>query len=208
MKYLSVDGEYESLKVIEKSKFITHSAHVESEEEARAFIQKISKRYSDATHNCYAFICDTLGNLLRFSDDGEPQGTAGMPMLEVLKAKNLRQTAVVVTRYFGGIKLGAGGLVRAYSSSVAENLAAAKMVEYQPCVKSLYIVGYSFVDVVMRYIGSRNCTLISTDYGQEVSFYIAIRCEDELSFNSDLVNLLNGKINVIREEEYMFPFPI
>ena len=96
-KYLSVSCGLITQKVIEKSKFITTSRHVESEEEARAFIAEISKKYSDATHNCYAYIPDIQGNIPRFSDDGEPQGTAGMPMLEVLKNKNLVQTAVVVT---------------------------------------------------------------------------------------------------------------
>ena len=120
--YLSVSGEVVTVKIIEKSRFITTSRHVEGEEQAKAFIEETSAKYSDATHNCYAYICDKYGNFLRFSDNGEPQGTAGMPMLEVIKNKKLFETAVVVTRYFGGIKLGAGGLVRAYSGCVAENL--------------------------------------------------------------------------------------
>ena len=89
MSYLSVSGECVTRKTIEKSKFITTSRHVESEEEAVSFIAEISKKYSDATHNCYAYIADTAGNFLRFSDNGEPQGTAGMPMLEVLKSNKL-----------------------------------------------------------------------------------------------------------------------
>ena len=124
-KYLSVTGECVTEKVIEKSRFITTSRHVESEEEARAFISEINARFSDATHNCYAYIPDITGNSPRFSDDGEPQGTAGIPMLEVIKNKKLVQTAVVVTRYFGGVKLGAGGLVRAYAGCVADNLESA-----------------------------------------------------------------------------------
>ena len=107
MNYLSVNGCTETVRIIEKSRFITTSAHVCSEEEAKAFIAEVSAKYSDATHNCFAYICDNLGNFLRFSDDGEPQGTAGMPILELLKNKKLYETAVVVTRYFGGIKLGA-----------------------------------------------------------------------------------------------------
>ena len=111
--YLSLVGGNITQKVIEKSKFITTSRHVEGEEEARAFISSVAEKYKDATHNCYAYIADSLGNFPRFSDDGEPQGTAGMPMLEAIKNSGLYETAVVVTRYFGGIKLGAGGLVRA-----------------------------------------------------------------------------------------------
>ena len=115
----TVYTRHESEKVIEKSRFLTYSTHVESEEEAKAFLAEIRKAHSLATHVCYAYIADKIGNLQRFSDDGEPQGTAGVPILEVLKAKKLFETAVAVVRYFGGIKLGAGGLVRAYSSSAA-----------------------------------------------------------------------------------------
>ena len=96
--------------------------HVESEEEVRAFLARVRTEFPDATHHCYAFVADTLGNLMRFSDDGEPQGTAGMPILDALRGKKLYQTAVVVTRYFGGVKLGAGGLVRAYSGAASECL--------------------------------------------------------------------------------------
>ena len=126
-KYTSVAGETVTEKIIEKSRFITTSRRVESEAAAKEYLSaEISKKYSDATHNCYAYICDRLGNFLRFSDDGEPQGTAGMPILEVIKSKRLSEVAVVVARYFGGIKLGAGGLLRAYSGCAAENLDMAK----------------------------------------------------------------------------------
>ena len=106
--YVTVDGEYEEVTVIEKSKFITHVKHVSSEEEARSFIERINKKYYDATHNCYAYIADKEGTVFRFSDDGEPQGTAGIPMLEAIKNGGVSEVTVAVTRYFGGIKLGAG----------------------------------------------------------------------------------------------------
>ena len=114
--YLSVYSAATYEKVIERSRFIANCAHVQDEEEAKAFVAKIRAEHSLATHNCYAFVADKTGNLMRFSDDGEPQGTAGMPILDVLKNKKLFETAVVVTRYFGGVKLGAGGLVRAYTA--------------------------------------------------------------------------------------------
>ena len=136
-KILTVYGENKSEKIIERSRFITYSKHVESEEEARAFLAEVRAEHSLATHVCYAFICDKLGNLCRFSDDGEPQGTAGMPILEVLKNKGLYQTAVAVVRYFGGVKLGAGGLVRAYSSSAAENLSGAEIRSVEVCSELL-----------------------------------------------------------------------
>ena len=206
--YLSVCGQCVTQKVIEKSRFITTSAHVEGEEQAKAFVASVAKRYADATHNCYAYICDAAGNFLRFSDDGEPQGTAGMPMLEVLKAKKLVQTAVVVTRYFGGIKLGAGGLVRAYSGSVAENLAGAVRVSYQPCAESQYIVDYPYIDAVNRFFGENDCMIIGVSYADRVIFSVAVKKEAEQAFDSALVNRLNGRVNIVKKREYLYPFSL
>ena len=111
--FLSVNGENISETVIERSKFITRVKRISGEDEAREFIESVRKKHSDATHNCYAYVASEDGNLMKFSDDGEPQGTAGMPMLDVLRNKKIMMTVAVVTRYFGGVKLGAGGLVRA-----------------------------------------------------------------------------------------------
>lgn len=207
-KYLSVIGECVTEKVIEKSRFITTSRHVESEDEAKLFIAEISKKYADATHNCYAYICDEKGNFLRFSDDGEPQGTAGMPMLEVLKTRKSMQTAVVVTRYFGGIKLGAGGLLRAYSGCVAENLDSAQKVSYELCAESQYTVDYPSVDVMLRFFGERNCQLIDTQYLNVVTFTVVVKKEIEGDFNASLINRLNGKVQIKKQKEYFFPFKI
>lgn len=207
-KYLSISGECVTQKVIEKSRFITTSKHVENEEEAKAFVERVSAKYCDATHNCYAYICDSLGNFLRFSDDGEPQGTAGMPILEAVKNKKLVQTAVVVTRYFGGIKLGAGGLVRAYSGCVAENLDAANKVLYEECAESLYIVDYSGVDTALRYFSECGADVINAEYLNEVIFTVAVKKSEEQKFNSELINRLNGRVKIKKEKEYFFPFKI
>ena len=123
--YLTVAGETEVRTEIKRSEFIATIAHVEDGESAEAFVKAVRKRFPDATHNCYAYISDERGNETRFSDDGEPGGTAGQPMLEVLKKRGLMRTAVVVTRYFGGIKLGAGGLVAAYTDGVSKAADAA-----------------------------------------------------------------------------------
>ncbi len=207
-KYLSVSGECKTQKIIEKSRFITTSRHVENDEEAKAFIAEISGTYSDATHNCYAYICDKAGNFMRFSDDGEPQGTAGMPMLEALKNNSLCETAVVVTRYFGGIKLGAGGLVRAYSGCVAENLAAAQKVLYQTCTELKITVDYSSADTAAHFFGERNANVINTGYLNEVIFTVAVKKEEEQEFVSALLNRLNGKVQTQKLREYFFPFKI
>ncbi len=208
MSYLSVSGECVTRKTIEKSKFITTSRHVESEEEAVSFIAEISKKYSDATHNCYAYIADTAGNFLRFSDNGEPQGTAGMPMLEVLKSNKLVQTAVVVTRYFGGIKLGAGGLVRAYSGSVAENVSATQKVLYEQCEESQYSVDYSAVDAVTRYFSENGADLINVEYSNEVYFTAAVKKDNAEQFEAGLINRLNGRVKIKKIREYYFPFKL
>ena len=133
--YLTVDGVTENTVEIKRSKFIATLSHVESGEDAEAFVRAVRKRYPDATHNWYAYIADERGNETRFSDDGEPGGTAGQPMLEVLRKKGIVKAAVVVTRYFGGIKLGAGGLVAAYTDSVTEVLDAAGIRRMTECAE-------------------------------------------------------------------------
>ena len=207
-QYLSVGGECRTQKIIEKSRFITTSLRVCGEDEAKAFIARITAEFPDATHNCYAYICDNLGNFLRFSDAGEPQGTAGMPMLEVLKSKKLYETAVVVTRYFGGIKLGAGGLLRAYSGCAAENLDAAQKVLFQQCVENKYIVDYSSVDTATRFFSERKCELLSTEYLNEVVFTAAIKKSEEEDFNARFLNRLNGRVKIQKVKEYFYPFKI
>lgn len=141
--YLTVDGVTENTVEIKRSKFIATLSHVESGEDAEAFVRAVRKRYPDATHNCYAYIADELGNEARFSDDGEPGGTAGQPMLEVLKKRGVVKAAVVVTRYFGGIKLGAGGLVAAYTDSVSEVLDAAGIRRMTECAEVTVECDYS-----------------------------------------------------------------
>ena len=202
----TVFARHESEKVIEKSRFLTYSAHVESEEEAKAFLSEIRSMHSMATHCCYAFIADKLGNLQRFSDDGEPQGTAGVPILEVLKNKKLYETAVAVVRYFGGIKLGAGGLVRAYSSSAAENLDGADIRVLQMCVEYEIEVEYPGVDSLQKFISTHTCSLLSSEYGAKVLFKVAIKKTDEEGFVAALVDYMQGRVETLRGEEYYSPF--
>ncbi len=202
----TVFARHESEKIIEKSRFLTYSAHVESEEEARAFVAEIRSKHSLATHVCFAFISDKTGNLQRFSDDGEPQGTAGVPILEVLKAKKLFETAVAVVRYFGGIKLGAGGLVRAYSSSAAENLDGADIRVLEMCSEYALTVDYTGVDSMQKYISSRTCSLLSTDYGEKVTFKIAVKKREEEGFCMELVDYMQGRVKIEKGVEYYAPF--
>ncbi len=204
--YRTVISRHESEKIIEKSRFLTYSAHVESEEEARAFLAEIRKAHSLATHVCYAFITDKAGNLQRFSDDGEPQGTAGVPILEVLKAKKLVETAVAIVRYFGGIKLGAGGLVRAYSSSASENLVGAEIRVMEVCKECKIEVDYTGVDGVQKYISTHTCSLLSTDYGEKVLYTVAVKKTELEGFIKDLIDYMQGRVRCEEGNEYYAPF--
>lgn len=134
-------------RVIEKSRFIAFAKHVESAEEAAEYVNSKRKKYFDATHNCYAYI---VGDKAKFSDDGEPQGTAGLPMYECIKNNNLDFICVVVTRYFGGVKLGAGGLVRAYSGAVSDVLKSAVKVEMRNCVRAYVTVEYNLLKTLRK----------------------------------------------------------
>ena len=195
---LTVFGRHQSEKVIERSRFLAYSEHVESEEEARAFLSEIRKEHSLATHCCYAFIADKAGNLQRFSDDGEPQGTAGMPILEVLKNKGLSETAVAV--------VGAGGLVRAYSSSASENLAGAAVGRLELCAELEITVDYPAVDAVQKFCSSHTCSLLSCDYAEKVRFLAAVKKQESEGFEKSLVDCLQGRVNVVRKREYYLPF--
>ena len=206
--YLSVYSAATYEKVIERSRFIAACAHAESEAEARAFVEEIRARHSLATHNCYAFVADKVGNLLRFSDDGEPQGTAGMPILEVLRNKKLFETAVVVTRYFGGIKLGAGGLVRAYSGTAAEALALADIREYTPCRELFFTVGYEHFDALKKFLSQNECTVKDTQYSDKVRVCAAVKAADAESFLSAARDFMAGRAAAEEGEEYLFPFPL
>lgn len=202
----TVYARCESEKIIERSRFLTYSAHVESEEEARAFLAEIRGKHSLATHVCYAFIADKIGNLQRFSDDGEPQGTAGVPILEVLKAKKLFETAVAVVRYFGGIKLGAGGLVRAYSSSAAENLDVADIRVLEMCREYFITVDYTGIDSVQKYLNGHACELLDTEYGEKVCFKVAVKKAAADGFIAELVDYMQGRVQTSAGAEYYAPF--
>ena len=166
--YTSVVGESVTEKVIEKSRFLTFVGHTEGEAEAKAFLARVRALHPLATHVCYGYIADKVGNEQRFSDDGEPQGTAGMPILGVLKAQKLFETTVAVVRYFGGIKLGAGGLTRAYAGSAAEGCEAAQKKTYTTGVELLLEVDYAEVNAVMRFLESE--IVLAREFGANAAF--------------------------------------
>ena len=201
-EYFTILGKSESEFIINRSRFITNAMHVTSMDEAREFIATISKKYSDATHNCYAFISDKLGLEMRFSDDGEPQGTAGQPILEVIKKKNLKEVAVVVTRYFGGIKLGAGGLVASYTEGAVTCLDNATIVKMIPCETYEVKVDYPTFSVVEKLLN--NCAIVlDTIYENEVTIKFGVPTSSTIL--SAIKNATSGKVEPIKTgEEYVY----
>lgn len=167
-EYVTIQGECVSETVIEKSHFIAAAVHIESAEQAVRFVEKKRKKYYDATHNCYAFVA---GDKAKFSDDGEPQGTAGMPIYECIKQNGLDFACVVVTRYFGGIKLGAGGLVRAYGGACAEVLKKATRLTMTDCTLAEVAVEYTFLKTLRKAL-SAYATEESSSYGDKVTLLL------------------------------------
>jgi len=202
--YLSVLGEMENETVIERSRFICKIRRVESEEDAKAFVEEVRKEHSTATHNCYAYVASEDGNIMKFSDDGEPQGTAGMPMLDVLRNRKIMMTACVVTRYFGGIKLGAGGLVRAYSGAVSACLNEAKIVSNELSSELKIEVSYELYPIFLKYIAGKKMKTLNSDFGGNVVITCVLPRVLENSFVDGLKDFLLGKVKIEKKEEYFY----
>lgn len=175
-----------------KSEFISYVKRIDSEEEAKAFIAEISKKHSDATHNCYAYILKD-SEIARFSDDGEPGGTAGMPMLEVIKREGLTGVCIVVTRYFGGILLGAGGLVRAYAKGAKIGIDAAGIAEFVPYVCFEANVSYSEYEKLLREMPKYSVNCIDTIFEADVKLKMNAKNENYELFSQFVSDYTNGK---------------
>ena len=202
--YLTLNGQIQITNVIERSKFICTLKPVEDEEQAKEFVESIKKEHSLATHNCYAYIADELGLVQKFSDDGEPQGTAGMPMLNVLKNTGLKKVACVVTRYFGGIKLGAGGLVRAYSGAVSDCVKQAEIVEMSNVVYYTLETDYEGYSKLENLIVKLALPKVDLRFENEVTIKVAVKVNDgveEINFTEKILDLFKGK-NIIKQREY------
>ena len=196
--YLSATGETTHEIVIQRSRFICTLKRIDGFDDALSFVKSVKKKYSDATHNCYAFISNAAGTEQRFSDDGEPQGTAGQPMLEVLKKKGIFMTAVVVTRYFGGVKLGAGGLVSAYTRAVAETVENAKIVKNVVGVSLEITCGYEMYNALLQALKDKVFATLSTDFADNVKMTIAVPKEDADNIEKDITCALLGQVSVLK----------
>ncbi|MFS0656779.1 YigZ family protein [Bacillus sp. 179-C3.3 HS] len=202
-RYLTVKSRGEHEIVIEKSRFICHIQRAVSEEEAQAFIQSIKKEHWNATHNCSAYLIGEHDLIQKANDDGEPSGTAGMPMLEVLKKRKLKDTVVVVTRYFGGIKLGAGGLIRAYGKSVSEAINHVGIVE-RCLMRTMHTtIDYTWLGKVENELRASSFQLKEIHYAEDVIFETYVEETQVDSFNEWMTELTNGK-SVTKEGELIY----
>ena len=180
--------------VEKKSRFIAHSAHVESEEEALAFIEQMKKQYWDARHNCHAFSVGVTNETARCSDDGEPAQTAGKPMLDVLMGQQLKNTVVVVTRYFGGTLLGTGGLVRAYSAAVQEGLKESLIIEKFLCRRLRMSMDYTMLGKMQYLAAKLNLMILDTLYTEGVEMQLLVPDTQYAAFIKEVTEASNGKV--------------
>lgn len=202
--YNTIEGIASGEIVEKKSRFIATVMHVESEEEANARIEELKKKYWDARHNCYAFILGKGSETMRFSDDGEPSGTAGKPILEVLKGRELTNTLVVVTRYFGGVLLGTGGLVRAYTDSTIEGLSNADLrtMQLMQCVG--IDIDYNTIGKLKYMLASNEINILNEAYTDAVRVNIALPVNEVQRYLDSITDVTNGKATFeMLEEQYI-----
>jgi uncharacterized YigZ family protein len=187
---------------IERSRFIGYAKPVKSEEEAIEFVNEIKKKHKDATHNVWAYTVGENMNIQRYSDDGEPQGTAGIPSLEVIKKEDLRDVVVVVTRYFGGVKLGAGGLVRAYTKGAKIGLEAGKIIDKVLYQEVKIGLDYTLLGRVQNEIMNLGFYIKDIVYEDNVNILVYSKLEDVDRFTTKIVDITSDKCEIVLGEEF------
>ena len=193
MEYTTIYGESKASFIEKKSEFIGHISPVKTNDEAVEFINSIKAQNRKATHNVYAYILRD-GNITRYSDDGEPQGTAGVPVLDVLQKEGLTDICCVVTRYFGGILLGGGGLVRAYSHGCKIAVDSAKMMKMCECFEIIATMDYSLYGKIIYVIPDFEVKIIATDFLDDVKLKFLVKIEQFDKLNEKLTDISNGQI--------------
>ena len=196
MEFRTIKEDGQVQEEIKKSRFICHAKRVYSEEEARDFITAIKKEHYKATHNCSAFIIGERSDIKRTSDDGEPSGTAGVPMLGLLENHNLTNVCVVVTRYFGGIKLGAGGLIRAYAGSVALAVKEIGIIEIKEQAGIAIQMSYAQYQEYNNFLKEHNLMELDTNFTDQVDTIIYVDKEEKETIKASLVEFFNGKVTL------------
>jgi len=208
LNYLTIGKTGQHELIIKKSKFICSLARTTSTDEANKFIQKISKQYRDATHNTFAYTIGLNDDQVKESDNGEPSGTAGIPELKALQLMKLKNVTAVVTRYFGGIKLGAGGLIRAYSNSVTE---AAQNIGVVKCVMQQLIqfsIPYNRIDEINHYLEENRISIASQEYTTNVTIQIYLDLDQIQKVEDSLINLLSGKVEFNKLDQRFNEIPV
>lgn len=192
-------------EVIEKkSRFIATVRPVKSEEEALAFLEETKKKYWDARHNCFVYSVGLNREYTRCSDDGEPSGTAGRPMLDVIMGEDIYNVAVVVTRYFGGVLLGTGGLVRAYSKAVQKGLAASRMIKKRRGIALKVTTDYTGIGKLQYIAGERNIPILNSEYTDKVVLELLIPTEDVGEVQKAITEGTNGRARMEKDRELYF----
>ena len=199
MEFRTIKEDGQVQEEIKKSRFICHIKRVTTEDEARNFIQAVKKEHYKATHNCSAFILGERSEMKRSSDDGEPSGTAGVPMLGVLENHQLTNVCAVVTRYFGGIKLGAGGLIRAYSSNVALAIKEIGIVHIKEQLGLRLTLSYSQYQELPNFLKAKQLQEQDTAFTDQVQTTIFVDKDDKDSVIESLIELFNGKIDIVEQ---------
>lgn len=195
--YFSIDRESASESAVKGSRFIAHAAPASTKEQAEKYIDAISGRFKEATHNCFAYKIGVGDRaIFRFSDAGEPSGTAGRPILQAIEAKGLTNVAVVVTRYFGGTKLGTGGLIRAYNSSALEALKKAKIVKHYPQILLRLVLPYHFTNSAQHLIKKFAAHIVESQFDEQMVYLLKLKAIDELAFRERLQNASSGQIKI------------
>lgn len=195
--YNTVKGYGENEIIIEKSRFIAHISRAETEDDAQAFIQTIKKKHWNATHNCSAYIIGEHDQIQKANDDGEPSGTAGVPILEVLKKRHLKNTVVVVTRYFSGIKLGAGGLIRAYGKATSEGINATGVVERKLMTVIHTKVDYTWLGKLENELRSSAYIVKEIHYLDSVEIETFVETSQSNTFKEWITELTNGQAVIL-----------
>lgn len=190
--------------VEKKSRFIATVRSVESEVDALSFIEEMRKKYWDARHNCFAYTVGDNREFTRCSDDGEPSGTAGRPMLDVLLGENLYNTAVVVTRYFGGVLLGTGGLVRAYSAATQEGLRASTVIEKIRGISLAVTTDYTGIGKLQYIAGERGIPILDSEYTDKVVLHLLVPFDQIESVQKEITEGTNGRAKMEKEKEVYF----
>ena len=192
--------------IIHKSRFIGHGAPVRSEEEALDFLADVRRAHKDASHNCYAYIVGRNAGIARYSDDGEPSGTAGAPIIEVIKAQGVVDVCVVVTRYFGGILLGAGGLIRAYAQGSKTALNAARVVVMHKTHRYLFDADYAMVGKLDYFLKFQPVRVNGRDFAESVTYDVSVKQADAPAFLRGLTEASLGRVEPLLLEEDFGPW--